>query len=67
MSYTCEHPLEREMMMALRELLPGYVPEYYQQLAVDFVDIALEFGAKTHKERTALDSPPLPEITGVPT
>jgi hypothetical protein len=43
--------LERAMYQAVREMLgDGYVPDYYEQIAQDFISIARNFGAK--EERT---------------
>lgn len=39
--------LQKAMFRAMRELLgSGYIPEYYEQAAADFIAIAQEFGAK---------------------
>jgi len=39
--------LEISMFLAMRQLLGhGYVPEYYEQAAQDFIAIARDFGAR---------------------
>jgi hypothetical protein len=57
-SFKCNSPLEKEMMLALKSLFSGYVPEYYQQLAKEFVDIAKYYGATESGEPAAALSQP---------
>lgn len=44
--------LQKAMYLAARDLLGrGYIPEYYEQAAADFIAIAREFGAKEKPEK----------------